>query len=174
VVFGYDGSELARAAIAEAGRQLLAHRDALVVTVWSTFNVEFVSEPGTHFDSACADEVRQAAEQTAARGAALAKAAGFHAQAIAVEGTSTWKAIADTADNYDASTSVLNRPWPVGIVPPGGIVHGQPSHRVGYMPELVPACGGCEQAPGAGDGIAAAVRAELRVQVVHVGFDGVR
>jgi hypothetical protein len=76
VVFGYDGSELARAAIAEAGGQLPAHRDALVVTVWSTFNVEFVPEPGTHFDSACADEVKQAAEQTAARGAALAKAAG--------------------------------------------------------------------------------------------------
>jgi nucleotide-binding universal stress UspA family protein len=107
VVFGYDGSELARAAIAEAGRQLPAHRDALVVTVWSTFNVEFVPEPGTHFDSACADEVKQAAEQTAARGAALAKAAGFHAQAIAVEGTPTWKAIADTADNYDASLIVL-------------------------------------------------------------------
>ena len=70
-------------------------------------NVEFVPEPGTHFDSACADEVRQAAEQTAARGAALAKAAGFHAQAIAVEGTPTWKAIADTADNYDASLIVL-------------------------------------------------------------------
>jgi len=42
VVFGYDGSELARAAIAEAGHQLPAHRDALVVTVWSTLNVEFV------------------------------------------------------------------------------------------------------------------------------------
>jgi len=107
VVFGYDGSELARAAIAEAGHQLPAHRDALVVTVWSMLNVEFVPEPGTHFDSACADEVRQAAEQTAARGAALAKAAGFHAQAIAVEGTPTWKAIADTADNYDASLIVL-------------------------------------------------------------------
>jgi nucleotide-binding universal stress UspA family protein len=103
VVFGYDGSELARAAIAEAGHQLPAHRDALVVTVWSMLNVEFVPEPGTHFDSACADEVRQAAEQTAA----LAKAAGFHAQAIAVEGTPTWKAIADTADNYDASLIVL-------------------------------------------------------------------
>jgi hypothetical protein len=59
---------MAEAAIAEAGRQLPAHRDALVVTVWRTFNVEFVPEPGTRFDAACADEVRQAAEQTAARG----------------------------------------------------------------------------------------------------------
>ena len=39
-----------------------------------------------------------------------------------------------------------------------------------------PACGGCEQAKGAGtlDSLAAAVRAELRVEVVHVGLDGVR
>ena len=38
------------------------------------------------------------------------------------------------------------------------------------------ACGGCEQAKGAGalDGLAAAVRAELCVEVVHVGLDGVR
>jgi hypothetical protein len=50
VVFGYDGSELAKAAIAEVGRQLPAHRDAVVVTVWRTFNVEFVPEPGTRSD----------------------------------------------------------------------------------------------------------------------------
>ena len=38
------------------------------------------------------------------------------------------------------------------------------------------ACGGCEQAKGAGalDGLAAAVRAELCIEVVHVGLDGVR
>jgi nucleotide-binding universal stress UspA family protein len=98
---------------------LPAHRDALVVTVWSTLNVEFVPEPGTHFDSACADEVRQAAEQTAARGAALAKAAGFHAQGMAVEGTPTWKAIADTADNYDASLIVLASRGHRGLRPSG-------------------------------------------------------
>ena len=42
VLFAYDGSRLAKAAIAEAGRQLPAGRDALVLTVWRTFNVGFI------------------------------------------------------------------------------------------------------------------------------------
>src|SRR5260370_10223678 len=46
--------------------------------------------------------------------------------------------------------------------------------RAGY--ESAPRCGGCEQAQGAGagDGLAAPVRAELQVEVVDVGLDGVR
>jgi nucleotide-binding universal stress UspA family protein len=116
VVFGYDGSELARAAIAAAGRQLPAGRAALVVTVWRTFDVEFIPEPGTHFDAESADEVKDAAEQTAAGGAALAEAAGFRAQAIAVEGTPTWKAITDTADDHDASLIILGSHGRTGFV----------------------------------------------------------
>jgi hypothetical protein len=89
VVFAYDGSDLAGAAITEAGRQLPAKRDALVLTVWRTFNVGFVPEPGRDFDAACGDEVRRAAEHTAARGASLAEAAGFRAHGMAIEGTPT-------------------------------------------------------------------------------------
>jgi nucleotide-binding universal stress UspA family protein/MFS family permease len=107
VVFAYDGSDLAKAAIAEAARQLPAKRDALVVTVWRTFNVGFLPEPGARFDAACADEVKQAAEQTAAHGASLAEAAGFRAQASAVQGTPVAKVIVDTADNHQASLIVL-------------------------------------------------------------------
>ena len=107
VVFAYDGSDLAKAAIAEAGRQLPAKRDALVLTVWRTYNVGFLPEPGAKFDAACAHEVKQAAEQTATHGASLAEAAGFRAQASAVEGTPTWKAIVDTADDHQASLIVL-------------------------------------------------------------------
>jgi nucleotide-binding universal stress UspA family protein/MFS family permease len=108
VLFGYDGSELARAAIAEAGRQLpAAKRDALVLTVWRTLSVEFVPEPGPQFDAARCDQVGEAAERTAAHGASLAEAAGFHAQGIAVEGTPTWKTIVNVADDHDASLIVL-------------------------------------------------------------------
>lgn len=46
VLFAYGGSLLAIAAIAEAGRQLPAGRDALVLTVWRTFNVGFSPNPG--------------------------------------------------------------------------------------------------------------------------------
>jgi len=124
VVFAYDGSDLAKAAIAEAGRQLPAKRDALVLTVWRTFNVGFLPEPGAKFDAACADEVKQAAEQTAMHGASLAEAAGFRAQASAVQGTPAWKAIVDTADDHQASLIVLGSRGRAGLGLVAGSVAG--------------------------------------------------
>jgi nucleotide-binding universal stress UspA family protein/MFS family permease len=121
VLFAYDGSRLAVAAIAEAGRQLPAGRDALVLTVWRTFNVGFIPEPGAQFDAACAGEVGQAAEQTAAHGAALAEAAGFRAQPLAVQGTPADKAVIDAADDHDASLIVLGSHGRAGL---GGRVAG--------------------------------------------------
>ena len=107
VLFAYDGSPMARAAIAEAGRQLPARRDALVLTVWRTFSVGFVPEPGAHFDAANPCDVEQAAQQTAAHGATLADAAGFRAQPVTVQGTPAEKAVIKTADEHEASLIVL-------------------------------------------------------------------
>jgi nucleotide-binding universal stress UspA family protein/MFS family permease len=121
VLFAYDGSRLAKAAIAEAGRQLSAGRDALVLTVWRTFAVDFIPEPGTEFDAACAGDVGNAAEQTAAHGAALAEAAGFRAQPLAVQGTPAGKAVIDIADDHDASLIVLGSHRRAGL---GGRVAG--------------------------------------------------
>jgi nucleotide-binding universal stress UspA family protein/MFS family permease len=121
VLFAYDGSRSAVAAIAEAGRQLADGRDALVLTVWRTFNVGFIPEPGAQFDAACAGEVGQAAEQTAAHGAALAEAAGFRAHPLAVQGTPADKAVIDTADDHDASLIVLGSHRRAGL---GGRVAG--------------------------------------------------
>jgi nucleotide-binding universal stress UspA family protein len=53
------------------------------------------------------DQVRKAAEQTAAHGAALAAAAGFQAQSMAAESAPTWRGIVDAADQHDASLVVL-------------------------------------------------------------------
>ena len=77
VVFAYDGSELAKLAIDEAGRLLEAGGEALVVTVWQPFDVGFLPAAGLQFDAAQIADVRAAAAQTAAEGAALAQAAGF-------------------------------------------------------------------------------------------------
>jgi len=66
VLFAYDGSDLAGLAIVEAGRQLGAGRDALVLTVWEPFNVGFLPVAGTRLDATEIDEVRSAAEQIAA------------------------------------------------------------------------------------------------------------
>jgi nucleotide-binding universal stress UspA family protein/MFS family permease len=121
VLFAYDGSDVARAAIAEAAHQLPARRRALVLTVWRTFNVGFVPEPDAQFNAACGGEVGQAAEQTAARGAALAEAAGFRAQSAAAEGTPAWKAIMDAAEDHNASLIVLGSHRRAGL---GGLVAG--------------------------------------------------
>jgi nucleotide-binding universal stress UspA family protein len=107
VLFAYDGSELAKLAIDEAGRQLTPQRDALVLTVWQPFGVGFVAAADIQIDAADATEVRRAAEDTAAEGASLADAAGFKARAAASEAAPSWKGIVKAADEHDASLIVL-------------------------------------------------------------------
>ena len=107
VVFAYDGSDLAKAAIAEAGRQLSASRQALVLTVWQPYNVGFTPPRELKMDAAAVDEVRVAAEQTAAKGAALAREAGFNAKSMAKEAAPAWKGIVEAADEQESSLVVL-------------------------------------------------------------------
>jgi nucleotide-binding universal stress UspA family protein len=107
VLFAYDGSDLARLAIEEAGRQLESGRDAVVLTVWRPYGVGFVPPPEVEFDAAASNEVREAAEQTAAQGASMAQAAGFDAEGLALKEPETWKGIARVADERDASMIVL-------------------------------------------------------------------
>ncbi|HEY6758546.1 MAG TPA: universal stress protein [Baekduia sp.] len=107
VVFAYDGSDLAKHAIDEAGRLLEAGGDAVVVTVWKPFDVDFLPAPGVQFDAADIAQVRTAAEGTAAEGAALAEAAGFRAVSAEIEASPTWKGIVDFADARQARLIVL-------------------------------------------------------------------
>jgi len=132
VLLAYDGSRLATAAIAEAGRQLGARRDALVLTVWRTFIVGFVPEPGAQFDAASACDVEQAAEQTAAHGAALAEAAGFRAQPLVVQGTPTARAVLKAADEHEASLIVLGSHHKAGL---GGRIAGSIAAEVASWSE---------------------------------------
>jgi nucleotide-binding universal stress UspA family protein len=107
VVFAYDGSDLAKLAIDEAGHQLGPGRDALVLTVWQPFDLGFMPTGRTHLDAADVSFVREAAEQTAAEGASRAEAAGFRAHGAQVENSPTWKGIVNVADEHDASLIVL-------------------------------------------------------------------
>ncbi|HUN32800.1 MAG TPA: universal stress protein [Trebonia sp.] len=107
ILFAFDGSDLAANAIAEAGRQLRPGGEAVVLTIWEPFNVGFLPVDGMGFDAAGADEVRKAAEQTAAHGASLAQAAGFQARGITAEAAPTSKGIIDAAEQLDASLIVL-------------------------------------------------------------------
>jgi nucleotide-binding universal stress UspA family protein len=107
VLFAYDGSDLAKLAIEEAGRQLGPGRDAAVLTVWRPFAVGFIPPTGVEFDAAASDEVGRAAEETAAHGASMAQAAGFRAHSLAAKEAPTWKGIARVAHDLDASLIVL-------------------------------------------------------------------
>jgi nucleotide-binding universal stress UspA family protein len=115
VVFAYDGSDLARLAIEEAGRQLAPGRDALVLTVWQPFDLGFIPTGGLQFDAQQITEVRAAAEQTAADGARQADGAGFRAQSLAVEGAPTWKIIVEASEERDASLIVLGSHGHTGL-----------------------------------------------------------
>jgi nucleotide-binding universal stress UspA family protein len=126
-VFAYDGSDLAKLAIGEAGRQLSPGRDAVVLTVWHPFDVGFVPAGGVRFDAAQVSDVRDAAEHTAAEGASLAQAAGFSARSAATEAAPTWKGIVKTADEHDSSLIVLGSHGRTGLA---GVLIGSVAEAV--------------------------------------------
>jgi nucleotide-binding universal stress UspA family protein len=115
VVFAYDGSDLAKLAIAQAGRQLVAGQEAIVVCVWQPSDVGFVPLD-EHIDASKAPEVEKAAEAVAAQGAVLAGQAGFRAESLAVWKAPTWKGLVETADERDASLIVLGSHRRTGLV----------------------------------------------------------
>ena len=82
ILFVYDGTALAGIAIERAARELATARDALVLCVWQPADVGFEPVTKRHFDADAANEVREAAEETAAYGASLAQKAGFRAQSL--------------------------------------------------------------------------------------------
>jgi nucleotide-binding universal stress UspA family protein len=116
ILFVYDGSALAALAIERAGRELATDRDALVLCVWQPADVGFEPVTKRHFDADAANEVREAAEETAAFGASLAQNAGFRARGLAVEAAPTWKGIIHTAEAHHVSLIVLGAHRHSGLV----------------------------------------------------------
>lgn len=116
VLFAYDGSDLAQFAIEQAGRQLAPGRDALVLCVWQTGDVGFVPTGEQHFKASAANEVKQAAEEVAEQGAALAQRAGFNAQSVTIEAAPTWKGIVEIADQRGAGLIVFGSHRRTGLV----------------------------------------------------------
>jgi nucleotide-binding universal stress UspA family protein len=116
-LIAYDGSELSRLAIAEAGALLGAGRQALVLCVYQPFDVGFTPVDDEPLDAKQVHDVRVAAERTAAAGAQLAEAAGFTpAHCLAVEASPIWKGIVDTGDEREAAVIVLGSHGRSGLV----------------------------------------------------------
>jgi len=107
VVIAYDGSDLAKLAIDEAGDLLSPGREALVVCVWQPFDLGFVPADDSPLDARSAVEVRAAAQLTAAAGSALAEAVGFRARPLELESSPVWKGIVEAGEQHDASLIVL-------------------------------------------------------------------
>lgn len=120
VLLCYDGSDLSKAAIAQAGRELGPGRRALVLKVWGPFaETGFfrvpVSAPGL------ADQVKRQAERIAGEGTALARQAGFDAEPLVKRGVSAWQRIAEVAKERDVDLIVLGSHGRSGL---GYLLHG--------------------------------------------------
>jgi nucleotide-binding universal stress UspA family protein len=114
VLFAYDGSAHARAAI-ERGGALLKPGPAIVATAWNTFegqaSAALLALPGRVVSEAIGDldaASRETAEELAAEGAELARAAGLDAEPRALRSAGPYfAALLDCADEIDASAVVV-------------------------------------------------------------------
>jgi nucleotide-binding universal stress UspA family protein len=114
VLIAYDGSSHARAAIEHAGA-LLRPGPAVVATAWTTFEdaapAALLAVPGDVVRGAVEDldaAARETAEELAAEGAELARAAGFDAEPRALRSRHAFfTAVLACADEIDASAIVL-------------------------------------------------------------------
>lgn len=108
ILISFDGSDCAKAAIEEAGRQLRDDRRAIVLTVWEPLDaVPFWGVPLASVPTGITEEVVARAEAVAAEGAALAAAAGFDAAPQVELGAPVWARIVETAQEVRASVIVL-------------------------------------------------------------------
>ena len=115
-IFAYDGSDLAAYAIEQAGIQLSADREALIVCVWQPADVGFMPIKGRHLHAAAANEVEEAAQETAEHGAEIARRAGFQARALTVEAAPTWKGLVQVADDHKCGLIVIGSHQRSGLI----------------------------------------------------------
>jgi nucleotide-binding universal stress UspA family protein len=108
VLIAYDGSDFAKTAIEQAGRELKTDRKALVLTVWEPLaSMPFVAGPSGQIPADVIEGVANTAAEVAAEGAEIARAAGFDAEPATVEGDPVWRKILDVADENDAAVIVI-------------------------------------------------------------------
>jgi nucleotide-binding universal stress UspA family protein len=112
VLIAYDGSDHAKAAIAEAGRQLEAGRRAVILTVTEPMEgVPFLGAAGVPVDADSVESLfsvaREGAGKLAEEGCALAREAGLEPEPLTVTSGPAWDRIVKVADERDADLIVI-------------------------------------------------------------------
>ena len=109
ILIAYDGSDHAKDAIAQAGRQLRGDRPVIVLTVWEQLDaVPFWGVPLATMPDEMTEQVIAQAEAVAAEGVALAADAGLAAaEAEVALGAPVWSRIVETAEERGASVIVI-------------------------------------------------------------------
>jgi nucleotide-binding universal stress UspA family protein len=105
VVFGYDGSDHAKAAIRQAALQLVPGRHAIVATVWRPI------EGGEELAEVAEREARKLADE----GATLAREVGFDAMPLVRCGHPVWRSLVDIAESVHASLIVVGSHGRTGL-----------------------------------------------------------
>jgi nucleotide-binding universal stress UspA family protein len=114
VLFAYDGSEQAKAAIRAAAQQLVPGRDAIVLTVWeplAAFSIGAPISAASEIEAGLETEARK----TAGDGARLARAVGFGARPMVASGLPVWRTLIEAADEHDAGIVVMGSHGRTGI-----------------------------------------------------------
>lgn len=111
-LIAYDGSDHAKAAVAEAGRQLRPGRRVLVMTVVEPMEgVPFLGAAGVPVDAesveALFDAARTGAAKLADEGCALAREAGLEPEPLVAIGSPVWNQIVAAAEEHDADLIVI-------------------------------------------------------------------
>ena len=117
ILIAYDGSDHAKDAIAQAGRQLRGDRPVIVLTVWEPLDaVPFWGVPLATMPDEMTEQVVAQAEGVAAEGVALAAEAGLGVAEAEVElGAPVWARIVETAEQRGASVIVIGAHGRTGI-----------------------------------------------------------
>jgi nucleotide-binding universal stress UspA family protein len=115
VLFAYDGSAQAKAAIRQAAEQLRNGRPAIVLTVWHALAVvPFPTAVGLTSEG-LEESIEQQARRVAEEGAELARSGGFDAEPVAEQGDPVWQRIVDYAEERDAGIVVMGSHARTGI-----------------------------------------------------------
>jgi nucleotide-binding universal stress UspA family protein len=115
ILFAYDGSAQAKAAIRQAAEQLRNGRPAIVLTVWHALAVvPFPTAVGLTSEG-LEESIEQQARRVAEEGAELARSGGFDAEPVAEQGDPVWQRIVDYAEERDAGIVVMGSHARTGI-----------------------------------------------------------